>query len=120
MPDLSYGIALGLTLAVELPIVTTVLVRWYRLSLGRALAVDAAGNLITHPAVWFVIAPWLRPLAGDAAFTLTAEAFAWLIEAALFYLLVRRDALGLLLLSLAANLASYLVGVALQQAGLLH
>jgi hypothetical protein len=37
-----------------------------------------------------------------------------------FFAAVRRDLLGLLLLSLVANLASYLVGIALQVAGLLH
>ena len=120
MPNLAYGIALALTLAVELPVVTAALVRWYRLPLARALLLNLVANLLTHPVVWFALAPTLRPLLGDMAFTLSAEGTAWLVEAALFYLVVRRDVLGLLLLSLVANLASYLVGVALQQVGLLH
>src|SRR6266536_2029764 len=117
---LTYGIALAITLGVELPIVTTALVRWYRLPLARALALDVAANLLTHPIVWFGLAPTPRPVVGDLTFTLAAEGFAWLAEAALFFSVVRRDALGVLLLSLIANLASYLVGVALQRVGLLH
>ena len=120
MPSLTYGIALLLTVAVELPIVTLTLVRGYRLSLARAAVLDVAANLLTHPIVWFVLVPTLRPLVGDVNATLTAEAVAWLVEGAAFWLVVRRDALGLLLLSLLANLTSYLVGVALQTSGLLH
>jgi hypothetical protein len=120
MPNLAYGIALALTLAIELPIVAPVLVRGYRVPMAWALLLVLAANLLTHPIVWFVLVPAVRPVVGDLACTLTAEGFAWLVEAALYWACLRRDALGLLLLSLVANLTSYLVGVALQGAGLLH
>ena len=88
MPDLAYGIVLGLTIAVEVPIVTTVLVRWFRVPLSRAIVLDVAANLLTHPTIWFVLAPALRPRIGELGFVLTAEGFAWLVEGVLFVVVV--------------------------------
>ncbi len=100
--------AFGLTLAVELPwyvagLVGVVGVRW-RLALGLGVAV----NVITHPLLWWVLAP-----APTLLQTALAEAVVVLAEAALLAVAVRRDLVVLGLLSLAANASSLLVGLLL-------
>jgi hypothetical protein len=57
-------------------------------------------------------------MVGSLGYLLVAEGFAWLSEAGLFWLATRRDPVGLLLLSLVANLASFSVGGLLWGLGL--
>ena len=101
--------AFGLTLIVELPIAAPLLSAAEPL-LGRRLAVIALANLATHPLVWFLF-PGLA--LGHGARLALSEAWAFVAELAI-YLLVwpalrfRRA----LLASLAANGASFAVGLA--------
>jgi hypothetical protein len=113
---LAYPIALALTLAIETPIVAATLRRWYGVRPLRGIGVGMAANALTHPIVWFVLPGWLLPTLGYLGYLLVAEAFAWLAEAALYWLATRRDAPAMLLLSLLANLASFVVGASVQLA----
>jgi hypothetical protein len=103
--SVTYASALALTLLVELPIYTAVLVRTGLAPWRRALVYSVIVNLVTHPVVWSLTS-------GSSVLILTAaEAGAWLVEAALLFAVIRRDAALLVALSLAANAASFLVGV---------
>ena len=110
-----YVVALLLTLAIEIPIVTVGLARWYRVPAPRGATIAAGASLLTHPIVWFIL-PGL--VTGSLTYLLVAEGFAWLVEAGVFWLATRRDPVGLLLLSLVVNLASFTVGGLLRLAGL--
>jgi hypothetical protein len=100
--------ALGLTIAVELP--------WYVLGLAglrltsawRAALLGVGVNLVTHPVLWWMLAP--RP-------TLTrltlAELAVGAVEALLLFIWVRREPALLVVLSIGANATSVLIGVAL-------
>jgi hypothetical protein len=96
-------LAFAVTQLVEVP-----LVRWLaRLGWLRAFSL----SLVTHPAVWYVIPPLCyRAGLGYSQMIWIAEAFAWLVEAAMLvaYGVRWRSAL---LVSLVANGASVLVGV---------
>jgi hypothetical protein len=115
---IEYAAALLLTLAIEVPIVTGGLARWYRVPFSRGLSIAAGASLVTHPVVWFVLPGLLVPVGGSLGYLLVAEAFAWLTEAGVFWLTTRRDPVGLLLLSLVANLASFGFGSLLWVVGL--
>jgi hypothetical protein len=121
LPDnraIEYAVALLLTLAIEIPMAAAGLHRWYRVPAVRGVAIAAAASVLTHPVVWFVLPAWLLPSVGSLGYLLIAEGFAWLAEAAIFWLTTRRDPVGLLLLSLLANLASFTTGAILQHLGL--
>ena len=117
-PALVYAVALALTLAIETPIVALALARWYRVRPARGAALALIGSVLTHPIVWFVLPAPLIPAVGSLGYLLAAEGFAWLAEAAVFWLATRRDPFGLLLVSLMANTSSFMVGGALRLAGL--
>ena len=90
------------------------LARWYRVPAVRGAIIAALASLLTHPIVWFVF-PAL--VTGTLGYLLAAEGFAWLVEAGIFWLATRRDPVGLLLLSLVANMASFTVGGLLRVLG---
>ena len=117
-PILAYAVALLLTLAIEVPIVAGGLSRWYRVPARRGVPIVAGASLLTHPVVWFVLPSVTVPTLGSLGYLLVAEGFAWLVEAAMFWLGTRRDPVGLLLLSLVANLASFSAGGVLWLLGL--
>jgi len=101
--------AFGLTLAVELPwygagLVTLRLVRrwWWALALGLLI------NAVSHPLLWWTLAP--HP---SWAWLAGAEVGVWLLETLLLWAAVRRDLGLLLVLSLAANASSLLIGLLL-------
>ena len=97
-----------LTLTVELPVCLLLLGR-VEPGPRRLAGLVLFANLATHPIVWFVVTQLL--LVGTPEYVLAAEGWAFGAEA-LFYLLalrgitVRRAAAA----SLAANLASFLIG----------
>jgi hypothetical protein len=102
-----YLAALGLTLAVELPLVLLVLRRMPR---ARVLAAFLVGNLLTHLSIHFGLA---RLVTGPVAFEVTAEAWALAAEAGLYFVASRPRSPWLALVASAlANGASYLVGLA--------
>jgi hypothetical protein len=104
--------ALGLTVAIELP--------WYVLGLvglrltgaWRAALLGVGVNLVTHPALWWLLAP--RPA---LALFAVAELAVCAVEALLLWCWLRRDLALLAVLSVGANATSVLVGLVLTEVG---
>ena len=107
--------AFALTLAVETPLATWML-RDVDRSRARRIGAALAGNLATHPAVWFIL-----PALGlsHAPMTAVEEAWAVVVEMAVYRLvfpaLPWSRALGV---SAVANGASFAVGLLLRSRGL--
>jgi len=100
--------AFGVTLAVELPwyvvgLVGLRLTRWL-----TALALGVAVNAVSHPLLWW----WLAPHPTFARLAV-AEVAVWLLESALLSAALRRAPALLAVLSLAANASSLLIGLLL-------
>lgn len=97
-----------LTLAVELPI-AAILLRRYEPAWPRLIVLVVFANLASHPAVWFIFTQLL--LIGTPEYVLAAESWAVGVEA-LFYWAVFRglSVRRAILVSLAANAASFLLG----------
>jgi hypothetical protein len=95
-----YALALALTIVVEAPIYAAVIRG------ARGWLVGVGVNVVTHPMVWWTLSrhpSWFAPV----------EVGAWLVEAALAWLVVRRDAAVLALTAFVANAASVLAGLLL-------
>jgi hypothetical protein len=107
-----YGYALALTLAVEVPVYAVCLRAAGLLSLPRAAGLAVLVNLLTHPIVWYGLSR------GGPAWFGPAEIGAVLVEAAVCRAVIRRDTPLLLLVSLVANTASILAGLAVARAAL--
>ena len=106
----SYPLALGLTLAVEVPIFVVALRVARLLPIRQAVVIAVGVNLATHPVVWLVLVR-----AGSAYWPLfgVVEVGAWLGEAALILLCVRCDRAVIGLTALVANTGSCLAGLLL-------
>lgn len=104
----SYLADLGLTLAVEVPVVVVV-GRAIGVGARRAALVAVGANLLTHPLLWFVAAPWLHDHWGLAGVAL-AEAGVVAVEAAVYRRTLERSALAGWL-ALLANAASFGAGL---------
>ena len=84
------------------------------LPFGRGALAGVVVNLVSHPLGFLLIGPALRTPLGDTGALALVEAWAWLSEATLLWLAVRRRwAPEVALVSLVANGASLGVGVAL-------
>ncbi|MFC4998767.1 hypothetical protein ACFPIJ_13090 [Dactylosporangium cerinum] len=100
--------ALLLTLAVEVPLYVLALTALRLATPARAALLGVAVNLLTHPVLWWLLAP--RPSAGRLW---GAEAAVVVVEAAVLLLACRRDPALLLVTSLGANAVSVLMGLLL-------
>lgn len=98
--------ALLLTLAVEVPLYALALAALRLATWPRAVLLGVVVNLLTHPVLWWSLAP--RP---SLAALWGAEAVVVLAEAAVLWLACRRDPVLLLVTSLGANAASVLIGL---------
>ncbi|MHB8958317.1 MAG: hypothetical protein ACYDAN_01665 [Candidatus Limnocylindrales bacterium] len=110
--------AFFVTLLIEVPLAGALLWRWVvpkgGVPLPRLAALVGFANLASHPLVWFVFTQLF--LVGTIAYTLAAEGWAFGIEAAFYAVAVPGlQARRAVLVSLAANLASFLVGRLLWQ-----
>lgn len=105
---MSYLADLGLTLAVEVPIVVPA-ARAIGVRGRRAAVVAVAANLLTHPLLWFVAAPWLHDRWGLAG-VVVAEVAVVVVEAAAYRRWLDRSALAGWL-ALLANAASFGAGL---------
>lgn len=107
--------SLALTWAVELPLLLFVLRR--EASSRRIAGTGLLCSGLTHPLLWFAW-PKVVPLERYALFAATGEGLVFAFEAALIWALIfraRADRLGrAALASLAANAASFGVGLLLQ------
>lgn len=101
-------IALVLTLLIELPVLWVLARGVFKLpvSTRRLLAVGALGSLLTLPVLWFVLPVFMNPPAAIAL----GEVLAVGVEALLLWRLLPARPLAAVVLSLAANLASFLLG----------
>jgi hypothetical protein len=100
--------ALLLTLAVEVPLYVLALRALRLATTRRAALLGVMVNLLTHPVLWWFLAP--RPSTGRFW---AAEAAVVVAEAAMLWLACRRDPALLLMTSLGANAASVLIGLLL-------
>ncbi len=117
MADLGYPAALGLTLAVEVPLWTGLIAWALEVPVRRAAVVAVVVNVVSHPLLWFVLVPVLDAATGPTVVgILAAEALVVLGEAILARILLRRDLGVLVLVSVAANAASFAVGLVLSGA----
>ncbi|MDG6109054.1 hypothetical protein Daura_50420 [Dactylosporangium aurantiacum] len=98
--------ALLLTLAVEVPLYVLALTALRLATWRRAVPLGVVVNLLTHPVLWWALAPRPSPAA-----LWTAEAVVVLAEAAMLWLACRRDPAVLLVTSLGANAASVFIGL---------
>lgn len=109
-----FASAWALTLLIEVPIWVALLERVLEVDRRRAVAVAIGVNAVSHPLLWFLLQPLLVDATGsDLLGIVAAEAVVVGFEAALAYLVVRRDPGPLVALSVLANLASVLVGIVL-------
>jgi hypothetical protein len=105
-----YLLALGVTLAVEVPLVTLALVGLWRVPLRRAVTAAVAVNLATHPVLWWSLAPWTDRDWFGIALAL-AEVLACAVEFALLARLLTTDRRLLALLCVGVNAASLAAGM---------
>lgn len=112
MADLGYPAALGLTLAVEVPLWTGLVAWAVEVPRRRAVLVAVVVNVVSHPLLWFVLVPALDAATGrTVAGLLAAEGLVCLAEALVARVLVGRDLGQLALVAVAANATSFAVGL---------
>jgi len=105
-----YLLALAVTLAVEVPLVTLALVGLWRVPLRRAVTAAVAVNLATHPVLWWSLAPWTdRPWYPAAV--VVAEILACVVEFALLARVLGTDRRLLAVLCVGVNAASLAAGL---------
>jgi hypothetical protein len=105
-----YLLAFGVTLAVEVPLVTLALTGLWRVPLRRAVTAAVAVNLATHPVLWWSLVPWTdRPWYPVAV--LVAEILACVVEFALLARMLHTDRRLLAVLCIGVNAASLAAGL---------
>jgi hypothetical protein len=107
----SFPAALLATLAVEVPLYAAALAALGLARPVRAALLAVAVNLLTHPLLWWSLAP--RPGLGRLA---AAEVLVWAAEAGLLWLALRRSPVVLAVVSAGANAASILAGLLISAA----
>lgn len=103
--------ALGLTVAVEAPLYVLGLLALRLARPLRAVLLGVGVNLLTHPILWYTLAP--DP---TATRLLVAEVVVCLLEAAVLWLVVRSEGVLLVVLAIGANAASFGVGLLISAA----
>lgn len=105
--------ALAVTILVEVPVVVVLAAALRVAPWRRAAGAAAVASLLTLPLLWFVLVPLLEPALGWVGAVLVGEALVVAAEVAVYSRLLGCDLPAALGLSLAANAASVLVGLAL-------
>ena len=96
-------VALGITLAIEVPIVWGFVRKW------RAVVVGFLASALTLPYLWFVLAPYV-----DARYFLwIGELSVIVVEAVIYFVLLRVKWWVAVMASVLANVLSYFFGVEL-------
>jgi hypothetical protein len=105
-----YLLALAVTLAVEVPLLTVALATLWRVPWRRALTAAVVVNLVTHPVLWWSLVPWTdRPWYGAALGF--AEVLACVAEFALLTRVAVTDRGSLAVLCVGVNAASLAAGL---------
>lgn len=99
---LRWVVAFAFTEIIEVPI--------YRRMLGSGFLEALGASAVTHPLLWFVFVPAVRGHLTYVQYAVIGELLVVLVEAGYFALLFKRK--RALLGSLAANGASYFLGLA--------
>jgi hypothetical protein len=107
-----YAIALGLTLAIEVPVYAAVLSRLGHVRIGRGAQVGVLVNLVSHPLAFLVARPLLRRVMDDTAALAVVEVAVMLGEAWGVWRITRGAPAALVGAAL-ANTASLALGLAL-------
>jgi hypothetical protein len=110
---LSYGLALVLTLALEIPAYALLLRYALGVSLRSGAAAGGRANLVSHPLAFLVVMPLLAPQLGFWPALAVVEAAVWGLEAAILRAWLKREGEVLLLAALAANALSLIIGLSL-------
>jgi hypothetical protein len=105
-----YLLALAVTLAVEVPLVTLALAGVWRIPWRRGVAAAVVVNLATHPVLWWSLVPW-TDRSWYAAALATAEVLACVVEFALLTRVVGTDRRLLAVLCVGVNAASLACGL---------
>lgn len=79
---MSYAVDLGITLAIEVPVVVAV-GRGFGVSARAGVVASLSANLLTHPLFWFVVAPWVGDSFGVGGLVV-AEVAVVLVEATVY------------------------------------
>lgn len=103
---MSYVADLGLTLVAEVPVVVGI-AHAVGVAVRRSVPVALGANLLTHPVLWFVAAPWGHDHLGIAGLLL-AEAGVVAVEAVVFARWLRPRLGGGLGSGLGGGLAAWL------------
>ena len=108
---MTYGEALALTVAVEVPLYVAVLRAWRPPagSVRRCVLVALVANLLSHPVAMLVVVPTLRHALSPTASLAVAEIAVLVGEAALVWWRLRQP-VAAAVSSAVANLASLSVG----------
>lgn len=104
--------AWALTVLVETPVWAILLDPVEGVGLGRAARVGAAVTAVSHPLLWWALAPGLAALTGsELSGVVLAEVVVWLGEALGAWWLLRVRPAVVLAVSALANLSSLLAGM---------
>jgi hypothetical protein len=106
-----YLVASGLTLAVEVPVYVAALRLVAAIGSRRAALWAVLVNLLTHPLLWWVLAPAARDRLGAGPGTATVEVWAVAVEAGVLWRL-SRDPVVAVGAAVCANTCSFLLGAA--------
>ena len=109
----SYSSSLGLTLLIEVPIYSAALASMLRVRLRSAAPAGVTVNLVSHPIGFLIIGPAVRSSLGFSGALVVIETMAVIAEWGLLYCWLRREPTILFVISVLANGASFLAGVAL-------
>jgi hypothetical protein len=108
--QIEFLLSLGITLAIEVPLIFILLVyvfRLFKLSKRQVLIVAILASLTSLPYLWFVLPSFV-----DARlYVYYGEGFVLLLETIIIFLLLRVKFWQAIVTSLLANLSSYFVGL---------
>ena len=109
----TYFSSLGLTLLVEVPIYAGALALMLRVRPRWGALAGTGVNIVSHPIGFLIIGPAVRSSVGFTGALVVIETMAVISEWGLLLCWRRRDPAILLAISILANGASFLAGVAL-------
>ncbi len=105
-------VAFVLTLLVEVPLYTLALRAGWGWPVWRGIVAALAVNALTHPVLWYALAPH-RHATAYPLLLVVAEAAVVLVEWAVLAAVTRRDRLALAVVCAGVNAASVLAGLLL-------
>lgn len=105
--EIQFLIALGLTTVLE--VFAVVLLRYFffrKIGLGKTVFVTVIASILTLPYLWFIFPAFLS----DLSYEIFGELFVFVVELFLYFILLDLKFFQAVILSLVANVFSYLFG----------